>query len=280
MTGIIKKIIIIINILFIVFFFEQRLRADIVILIDGTVIVGKVINEDKERIYLKNSYKVFDINRNQIKSSFITSQYQEDVEIHKRLGLKADEIIIKKNYLAGLEKGEITPEAGWNGRGSFLACYYVTTGRLKEIIPYSFGAALSYEQALYNIKIFDFATKGQNERWFPYLRSEIEYCRYEKGEAQLDKVNLSAGPEWFLPFIKNNWGSFVISALPGISYLKAAKYEKEASGVTFTLCSIAGYETVIKGSTFFIQCRYLYITDKVVNLSGIGLGIGTSYKIW
>lgn len=279
MRRLYKTLLIAIIALFTLVFFHLHLSADIVILVDGTVIVGKVIKEDKEAVYLKNSYKLFNIKREQIRNSYITSTYQEDVDIHKKLGIKADETVIKKNFLAGLQK-MASMEKGWNGRASVLACYYQTTGRLKDIIPYSFGALFSYDQALYNVKYIKLLTDNKNRSWFPYLRSEIGYCRYEKDEKKVDKLNISAGPIWFISFGKKNWGSIVVSSLPGLSYLDVGNNSKTATGSTFSLNSIVGYEYYEGRTTIFIQVRHVLIFDEIVNLSGIGFSIGTSYKIW
>ena len=48
---------------------DKKLHADIVILIDGTVIVGKVIEENENTVNLKNSYKLFVIERKKIKNT-------------------------------------------------------------------------------------------------------------------------------------------------------------------------------------------------------------------
>lgn len=286
------------SVLITIFCYDLTL-ADTITLEDGTILVGKVIKRDSQKIVFKNSYGVFTIKKRQIQKEYSTEDYKEDIEIHREMGMHVDEKTIKKNYLAGLDKEkEIKRErekeiekrreiekrkemeleesdVKWNGgRISIIGTHFVTTGRLKDVLPSGSAALIAYDQGL------DFISGGKRHLWMPGIRLEGGYLHYEKNPSKVTGITSSGGPIWLLPLFKNQWGRFVLSVLPGVTFLKIESENYRETSETFTLHSLLGYEYTIGIITFFIHGRYMFLYDKDVNLNGIGGAFGISFTLW
>ncbi|MDY6935474.1 MAG: hypothetical protein SVZ03_14770 [Spirochaetota bacterium] len=264
------------------------LFADTVKLSDGSILVGKIIKDDSSKIIFKNSYGSFKIKKRQVKKIYVTRNYNEDIQIHKKLGKDFNEATIKKNYLAGLAKREEVKKANlskgselkekdstWTSmRISISGTHIVTTGRLKKILPKGSGALIAFDQGM------DFIIGSKRHFLMPGFRLEVGYLRYEKDPAKVDCITSSGGLLWLFPFIKNGWGNIVLSSLPGVTFLNIEKNSYKESSSTFTLHSLVGYEYSIGAVTIFLHGRYMFVYDKDVNLNGIGGDCGIGMRIW
>ena len=75
--------------------------ADTIRLYQGSVMVGKIISEDKTSIVLANYFGTFRIKRIKIDDIYKTNSFMEDIAIHKKLNLPYNDKEIIIHYAAG-----------------------------------------------------------------------------------------------------------------------------------------------------------------------------------
>lgn len=275
------------------------LRADTVILKDGTLLVGKIRKEGENTIIHSSAFGSFTIESKQVSKAYVTASYEEDILIRKKLGLPVDEDIInniRENYTkgesnmakarkeeaekktrekSGNESSKDTGNLWVNGRISLSGSIFYNPGRLSPVIPYGFAGHLAIDQGL------DMILKKRNLFW-PGLRIETGYHDNRQGGAKLTGFTVSAGFGWALPSMKNSWGNCFLALLPGIAILDIEKGSNRYKGrsVTFTAQAILGYQYSWKLVTLFLHFRYLYFYDRDVVFNGIGGELGIGFNAW
>ena len=81
--------------------------ADIIVMNNGMIVNGKLIKETVPRYLFTNSYGTFNIKKELVKEIYITGSYTEDMAIMKKMGVKIDEDVIKKNIDDGMKRKKI-----------------------------------------------------------------------------------------------------------------------------------------------------------------------------
>lgn len=260
------------------FLFIPGLHGDTLSLSDGTILVGKIIKEDEEKILFNNAYGLFKIRHDQVIHKYITEDYREDIDIHKKLGKSYDEKEIRKNVTAGEKARETFIDEDmrwWNGGIIYLTfSYFATTGKMNTVLPAGLCASLTCEKNL------DFLTNWRRHLWMPGARIEAGYMFYDKDPARISGPMAMLGPVWRFNIIKRRYGQAVVSPLTGITFLKIEYEEKEETSNTFLSHLLIGYEYKIGITTFFVQGRYKFIYDRDVAFNGIGGGIGAGVSLW
>jgi hypothetical protein len=79
-------------------------RADTIRFYEGSIMVGKILTEEKAFIILANAYGTFKIRRIKIDDIYRTKSYQEDIALHKKYKFTLNEDQIKRNYTAGQDR--------------------------------------------------------------------------------------------------------------------------------------------------------------------------------
>ncbi len=264
-------------------------EADTLILNDGTLLVGKVKEEDRSSITFRNYYGIFRVPREQIENLYKTKSYAEDIALRRKLGLDFNEADIRKNYKAGLKKitdkeraqqlketkkdKEVKTGRWAQGRISAEGAFMMTMGELSDSLPTGMGAFISFDQGP------DFLTGGMRNSFIPGIRIEWGYLSFTNGDNSLKGYTASAGPMWLFPQWNHN-GRFHLALQPGISMLDGETAEETASITSFTMHSILGYQYPMGNFSFFANARHSYIYDKDVVFHNIGISAGISLKLW
>jgi len=294
--------------------------ADTIRLYQGSVLVGKIISEDKTSIVFANYFGVFRIKRIKIDDIYKTSSFMEDIEIHKKLNIPYNDKEIIIQYAAGQAKKEgkkppkseeikiekekkpieepekqAVPEKKtepepekkaaasdkWtSGRLSFSGSFLYNLGNGGKALPYGYGGYFALDQGL------DFA-KGDRHPGIPGLRFEGGYIYFNRSSYTLTGYVAGGGLMWALPSMKNSWGCFIIALLPGASYIEA-KINKsyfgigvgKTSGFNFTGQAIFGYQKSWDVFSLFLQARYMYIMGSGYYFDTIGGELGFGFNAW
>ena len=231
--------------------------ADTVKLYDGTVLVGKILEDDKTAITFANSYGTFRIKRIRIDDIYKTDSFEEDVEIHRKMKFPVNLYKIRVNYIAGQnrkegkkrelillkeekEKREAKRKAAKEKaeklarerekkkrRSRRVEGDHWTSGRLSfsGAFHYNLGSstgAMPYGYAGYFAldQGLDFAS-GSRHPMIPGLRFEGGYVYFKKSSYMLTGYLFGGGLMWAFPSMKNSWGCFILALMPGGSYLQA-----------------------------------------------------------
>lgn len=268
---------------------EFPVYSDTVKLSEGSVLVGKIISEDKDKIVISNAYGTFEVKRKKISSLYKTKVYTEDLKVLKKLKVKVNKEGIKKHIEAGQKKKDETnkkdpdkqkqkkPGDIWNnGSISLSGSYSYVLGEVKSKIPLGFSGYFAFEQGL------DFIT-GDRYKLMPGLRLEGGYLFFDKNDFNVSGYNSALGLVWIMPSIRNKYGYFVLAALPGMSFLdiKNNKTDKTTKSNTFTGSALTGYRLPITDYFhLFLHARYIYIYDKDVKFHTIGAEFGFGFNLW
>jgi hypothetical protein len=234
--------------------------ADTIKLYEGTVLVGKIISEDKTAITFANAYGTFKIKRIRIDDIYKTDSYEEDIAIHRKMKFPVNVYKIRVNYISGQnrkegkkrelillkeqkekrearikaekEKAEKLTKAREKkkrpaSRGKQTVSDHWTSGRLSfsGAFHYNLGSshgAMPYGYAGYFAldQGLDFAS-GNRHPMIPGLRFEGGYIYFKKSSYMLTGYVFGGGLMWAFPSMKNSWGCFVLALMPGGSYLEA-----------------------------------------------------------
>jgi hypothetical protein len=294
-------------------FMHVESAADTIRLYQGSILVGKIISEDKASIVFANYFGVFRIKRIKIDDIYVTGSFMEDIEIHKKLNIPYNDKEIIIQYAAGQAKKEgrkqpkteeikkieeekkpieelvkpVVPEKKappgdkWtSGRLSFSGAFLYNLGRGSKALPYGYGGYFTLDQGL------DFAP-GNRHPGIPGLRFEGGYIYFNKASFTLTGYVAGGGLMWALPSMKNSWGCFIIALLPGASYIEA-KISKsyfgigvgKTSGFNFTGQAIFGYQKSWGVFSLFLQARYMYIMGSGYYFDTIGGELGFGFNAW
>lgn len=280
--------------------------ADTIKVSNGSVLVGKIINETKDTIIFSNSYGTFKIKKQHLVETFKTESYQEDIQIYKKLNLKIYEAEIKRNYLAGLEKKEKSKEEDktqkiepvksegytsrplWtSGRISFSgSCIYINgqagssiyiNGKDWPVVPHGYAGHVAFDQGL------DGIIKKRNMAW-PGLRLEGGYLYIPAQNYSTTGFTAAGGLMWTFPSMKNHGGCFVFALMPGAAYIemKAGGLYNNVTGHSYKFIgqAIAGYQVSFGVFSMFLHARYLYIHDPNKSFHSIGGEFGFGFNLW
>ncbi len=230
--------------------------ADTVKLYEGTVLVGKIIEENKTAITFANAYGTYNIKRIRIDDIYKTKSHEEDIAVHKKHNFPINVYKIQKNYIAGesrkegrnrelirlkkrekereeaREKAVKTAKAREKNRRAALrkkqsAGDHWRSGRLSFAGAYHYnlgssGGAMPFGYAGYFAldQGLDFAP-GNRHPMIPGLRFEGGYVYFKRSSYSLTGYIFGGGLMWAFPSIKNSWGCFILALVPGASYLEA-----------------------------------------------------------
>jgi hypothetical protein len=275
-----KKLLLFFAALFILFQLKS-VYADIVKLIEGSVLVGKIISEDKETVIFTNAYGTFKINRKNIIEIYKTTNFAEDIEILKKLKMGINAEVIKMNIDAGKEKKDkLQKDPSANnlltiGRICLSGSFNYVTGKVNEKLPYGYSGHIAFDQGLDKIP-------GKRYAVMPALRFEAGYNYFSHGTYKISGYSVGMGPIWEMPYLENSNGCLIFAVIPGISFLEIENSNATNSvrSNTFTGSGILGYLLTKGDFSIFLQIRYMYIYDKSVSMHTIGGEIGFSYNLW
>ncbi len=281
-----KSVLPLIIVLLFIILVPASLKADTIILNDGTFLVGKVKGESNATIVFKNSYGAFKIKRGNIENLYVSKSYKEDIEIRKKLGMDFDEAEIKRHYLAGQKELTVQEKAlikenelkavktGISGWIFIEGTGMASLGELQGIIPYGYGGFAGLEIGK------TYIDNDRRNYLIPWIRAETGYLKYSKDDASLSGFTFGAGPLWLFPLTDNGRGNIRLSLEPGISSFQIKNRDAEDSTVTFTFHSILGYEYSFDYVSLFINIRYMYLFDKDVFYNSAGVSAGVSARLW
>ncbi|OHD70535.1 MAG: hypothetical protein A2W19_09015 [Spirochaetes bacterium RBG_16_49_21] len=251
------------------------LRADTIKLVEGSILVGKIIKEDKKSLEFTNAYGTFQIKKIHIVDIYKTNDYTEDIEILKKMDRDVNAAEIKKNVEAGQVKKEIREKMWVNGRISVSGSFNYVFGRVGGKLPYGYSGHLALDQGL------DMAL-GRRHPLMPGLRFEGGYLNFHRGSYAVSGFNAGGGLMWAVPSMKNRGGCFVFAMMPGASLLDITNSESggRAKSYTFTAQAIAGYQVSFGVFSMFFHARYTYIYDRNVLFNTIGAEAGFGFNAW
>lgn len=230
--------------------------ADTIKLYEGTVLVGKIIDENRTAITFANAYGTFNIKRIRIDDIHKTGSYEEDIALHKKYNFPINVYKIQKNYIAGenrkegrtrelirlkkkkKEREEAREKAAKRAktrekskrdamRKKQMTGDHWTSGRLSFSGAYHYnlgssGGAMPFGYAGYFAldQGLDFAP-GNRHPMIPGLRFEGGYLYFKRSSYSLMGYVFGGGVMWAFPSMKNSWGCFILALIPGASYLEA-----------------------------------------------------------
>jgi hypothetical protein len=261
-------------------------RADTVRLIEGSVLIGKIIEEDSSRLVLANFHGTFNVRMEYVIDIKRTKSYKEDINILKKMSADVDENMVKKNVETGEKKiaemkngaEALKGKSGnrWvHGRICASGSYYYVPGRVGNLLPGGFSGHLSLDQGL------DMALV-KHHPLVPGLRFEGSYLNFRKNSYSITGYSGGGGLMWAMPSMNNRGGCFVFAIMPGVSWLdiKNSQAGKRAKSLTFSGSAIAGYQVSFGVFSMFIHARYEYIYDSSVPFHSIGGECGFGFNAW
>jgi hypothetical protein len=250
-------------------------RADIIRLVEGSVLVGKIVEENKKSLDFSNAYGTFRIKKIHIVDIYKTDNYTEDIEILKKMGRGLNDEEIKRNVEVGQARKEIREKMWVNGRISASGSFNYVFGTLGGKLPYGYAGHLALDQGLDMIL-------DRRHPLMPGLRFEGGYLNFNKGSYGVSGFSAAGGPMWAVPSMKNKEGCFVFAIMPGASFLDINNSEtgSRARSYTFTVQAIAGYQISFGLFSLFFHVRYTYIYDRKVLFNTIGGEAGCGVNAW
>lgn len=292
------------------------LYADTLVLFEGTVLVGKIIQDEGKAILFANSTGTYRIRKTKFDNSYVTNSYEEDIAVLRKLNLPVDEDSVRVNYKAGQDRkegkkvGPIKEEtatteteekkqdqdkaepliaarkkddsgAKWtSGRLSFSGSFIYNLGRGGAALPYGYGGNFALDQGL------DFIPGERHPAMFG-LRFEGGYVYFRNGSLQITGFTTGAGPMWALPSMKNSWGCFILALMPGISFLKTDLSSgpfgfggASAQDYALTGQAIFGYQKSWGIFSLFVQARYMYVMYRGGDLMSVAGEVGFGFNAW
>ena len=196
------------------------------------------------------------------------------------------------------------------GRLSISVAYFATISEeaagnetINKRLPSGFSGHVTYEQGLDMLlyikgKSKDNSKKTTSSRKYvktkqrplimPGLRVEWSYIYFTKDLFVDDDKEVSGslytvGPMWIFPSPHNVWGCFILSVMPGVSFIKVSNREtgKTRYGEVFGLTAVFGYEYAINQRYgLLFHARYTYIADEKIAFHGIGASFGLAFRLW
>lgn len=258
-----------------VFFSFTALYADIIITTDGMVLNGRIIEENKKTVKFANYHGTFIIDRNSIKKIEKTGSYRDDIKILRDMGRIVNESEIKSNYDAGTEilgKETSGTDRVDNYMLTLSPSFTMNSGKLAEVIPYSYGAAVSLDIPAGGNILADII-------YMTHCRINTEYFRMEREQKNVTGMRISAGPGWILPAsLAGHSFEYSLSACIGIGYysvkgvttsLDAAKWN-----ISLTIGPLITLSSVIISPAIQLQ----YIHDNTAAFYGTGASIGIGMR--
>jgi hypothetical protein len=230
--------------------------ADTIRLFEGTILVGKIIEENKTAVTFANAYGTFSIKRVRIDDIYKTKSYEEDLAVHRKHNFPINEYKIKKNYVAGenrkegrnrelirlkrkekeredaREKSAKMAKSREKNKSAALkkkleADGHWISGRLSFSGAFHYnlgssGGAMPFGYAGYFAldQGLDFVP-GNRHPLIPGLRFEGGYLYFKRSSYSLTGYVFGGGLMWAFPSMKNRWGCFILALIPGASYLEA-----------------------------------------------------------
>jgi hypothetical protein len=258
--------------------------GDIVNLIEGSKVLGEIIQEDTNIVTLNNFYGTFKIKRSDILSIIrtpITVSYGE-MSVTMCYTMDKGRMFLREAAEENINPLPVrssnkTGAQNWTaGQISFAGTYFYLFGNIGESLPYGYSGHVALDQELGM-----FIEK--RHPLIPATRIEGGYLNFQKGDYRISGYLASVGAIWNFSLKRVLGGSLVFALLPGEAFLDI---ENKESGVvvasnTFIAQALGGYQRSF-GSNFslFVHMRYVYIYDTDVFFNTLGGSIGISYNAW
>jgi len=263
-------------IILLVFVISPPLFSDVLILNDGMILNGKIV-DDKHPEYLEfvNYHGSFTINYGMIKQIYRTDSYREDVIILKNSGITINEDEIKKNYHAGereldkdIEIEENEPDYREGIYAGIDFYYNRNYGDIKTEIPSGMGICSS---AVIPSGFIKYAEKLN----ISDIEFKAGYLYSAEGDKSIQSLSFSAGPVWsFHHSIRGYDFNWRLSGLVGLGYYSVKNGDREAGGTKWNITILTGPEYNFSSVTVTPRLRFDYIYDSYSPLAGIGLSLG------
>ncbi len=267
-------------------FISSSVFADVLKLIDGSVIQGKIIRDTDRLYFFTNTYGTFEVQKVHVDKTFVTKSFNEDITVSEQNNLKIDTELAEPNYDAGMRKKMLMGDNKkkrkkkyfeyWDyGRISISAAYFATfsediagNSTVNKVLPSGFSAQLAYEQGL--DMLLELGKKKKNKRkkfrskrkyrktkqrpaMMPGLRFEFSYLYFTKdvfvdNGREISGSMATGGLMWAFPSPHNVWGCFMLAVLPGYSFLRINNRDinQYKDNYSFVMTVIFGYEYAIK----------------------------------
>lgn len=276
---ILKKLIIFILFVFSFLFLVNNVKADILVLKDGMILNGKIIQEKNEVIKFSNYHGEYNIKNELVVKKIITKNYKEDIMHYNEMGLKADVSEIKKNYQAGekkineIEKKEFIESSKKVKQNKYSVCLASfinkNQARLGEELKTSYGGYFSADV------FFDNFVLNSKKRFYFGGRGELSYLYSEEGERSLTGYSFTIGPALFIPlhYMLNTF----IAPQFGIGSYHIKTRENDLKVFRYTMNIQCGINIILKNIYVFTGVQYHYVYDKEVPLIGVGARVGAGY---
>ena len=235
------------------------LHADTIRLFEGSVLVGKIIEDEGKTILFANSYGTFRIKKTRIDNTYVTNSYTEDIEIHRKMKFPVNENEIMRNYNAGQDRKDgkrmepikpepVREESVKQEPKKEPDSYGKISDNAEPLLPkkkdeqggdkwtsgrFSFSGSFIYNLSKGSGALpygfggnfaldqgLDFIPGDRHPAMFG-LRFEGGYIYFKNGGYSVTGITTGGGLMWALPSMKNSWGCFVLAVLPGVSMLRA-----------------------------------------------------------
>lgn len=259
----------------------SRLYSDIVILKDGMILSGKIV-EDKIPDYVKivNTHGPFTVKYSLIEGIYKTENFEDDISILHNLGINASEEDVRINYEAGenilkqqLKKTGVSgpdDSSGINGGLDFF--YSRNSGNIKSEIPSSMGISSYLKFSAGFLESAELLKISEIECSMGYLYSAED-------QKSIQSIFFSAGPVWNLSHSVRgfdlNWS---LSGLMGLGYYSVKNGDRESGGVKWNMTILAGPEYNFSSVTVTPRFRFDYIYDSYAPFISMGLSLGFGRK--
>jgi hypothetical protein len=292
---------------FIIFFLVNLLFADVVILREGTIINGKILNDKKNSIVFQNIYGTFSIKKREILKKKYIATHKEDLEyIHNWMQKKLKKTVSKKNEKIIDEKKQnnvvdkkekviqpikkivekenvVTKKIvkkkqieKYNMSLILLGDMNSTFGSLKEILPWGRGIELHCNF----LPFFYFSIAGQRVALELYGSFGSEY--YSRDSVSLTTISFASGVEAVLPLNKQKTSELLFLTMPMYTILMTKAPDYKNRGATFSFRHALGYRHTFNLVKFYGYIYYQFIYDSNNSMQNIGVmaGAGYSFDLW
>lgn len=252
-----NKIIAIFSLLLLVVW-SGYLFADRVYTIDGMILHGLLIKEKKDSIIFFSDHGTLDIQRSKI----------------KEIQFDREGFDIKDFNVPG-RNTETGPANRYPTRITVSATPlgYYAIGKFSELFSWGYGFSLEADMEM---KGFLYHKK----KWYyPDSKAELGIVRFQRGSLSITGYMLEIGPVWSYKFFRKGRAFFSPQYGLGI-YSIQNETNAAASAYKTSVSIIGGYIYPFRRRTSLkAHLRYKYITDSVVPVESIGLGISAAYQL-
>ena len=275
------------------------LRADTIVLRNGTRLVGRIIGRTKTEIIVKNDFGSFKVPLSTVKT-IVPDPGRAGKKEERRLGpgkkdgdekgpAGREDPGDRKEAERGKEpeKGKESPE-GKPGKTDTLhdagsrylslkrihaaPGYMVTVNKLKKAVPRGAGLFTGADFSLEDpLRIGDLR--------LPALRAEVPFFYFWKGGVHVAGAGLMAGPCYAILIPFGGGISLDAAVTAGVSALDIRGRTFREREITFTAAGTLGVEKDFDSFFIFCRMRCLFIYDVKVPLRALGVETGAGTRL-